>query len=163
MTKYIFVMLEIFKEAGAELSMRDLISLLINNNEKITLVAYKLPYALENLDFEFHKINKRSPLLLTYLSLFINILRIKGDIIISKSLGFIIFPIWLASRISRKKFVFCISSDFDLEKQKTIKMKIGQFAALKADLIFYQKQEQKEVLENVWNKGKISFLGRVTI
>jgi len=163
MTKYIFVMLEIYKEAGAELSMRDLISLLIDKKENIALVAYKLPYVFEKLKIEFYKINKRSPLLLTYLSLFIAILRIKGDVVISKSLGFIIFPIWLASRISRKKFVFCISSDFDLEKQKSIKMKMGQFAAFRADLIFYQKYEQKEVLENVWNKEKISFLGRVVI
>jgi len=163
MTKYLFVMLEIYKEAGAELSMRDLIFLLIQNKENVSLIAYKLPLIFEKSDIEFYKIKKKSPLFFTYLSLFFSILRIKCDIVITKSLGFGVFPIWIASKISRKKFIFCLSSDFDIEKQKSIKMKIGQFASLRADLIFYQKYEQKGVLENVWKKEKISFLGRVIL
>ncbi|KYC45390.1 MAG: hypothetical protein APG12_01162 [Candidatus Methanofastidiosum methylothiophilum] len=160
--KYLFIMPDIHKEAGAEVVIRDLISLLISKEEKVSLIAYENHPDLEKLDLKFYKLRSHGKVAL--LRLFFLLIRIEEKIFISTCLGPIDFVILLAARLKRKKVVHYIASDMDLEKQKGLLMKLGQFSILRSDVIFYQKEEQREILKEKWGLDKnVFFIGKIII
>lgn len=153
---------DIHKEAGAEVVIKDLISLLISKKENVSLIAYKKPRDLEKLRVKYYKLGSHGKIALV--RLFFLLLRVDEDIFISTCLGPIDFVILLAAKIKTKKVVHYIASDMDLGKQSGILMKLGQFSILRSDVIFCQKEEQREVLKEKWGLDKnVFFIGKIIV
>jgi len=91
----------------------------------------------------------KAPLILLY-----TLIKIDPDVVINRAFGVEVGIGRFYSMFFRKKFIYSIASDKDVDKSRFIKLrgKIFKYGFEKADYYIAQSQKQKEILEKTYKK-----------